>query len=110
MVIPCLYLFRFSSCHNKKSPDQMVWGFGGALSTVLEPLCRHLVAAFRALQAKKRRNISAFQPLLMSLFELILMQGNCFHKELIFFRSVWIVHMETLTNNVKMVEKLNGIG
>jgi len=38
------------------------------------------------------------------------MQGNCFHKELIFFRSVWIVHMETLTNNVKMVEKLNGIG
>ena len=69
-----------------------------------------LVAAFGALQAKKWRNICAFQPLLMSFFELILMQGNCFHKELIFFRSVWIVHMETLTNNVKMVEKLNGIG
>jgi len=32
------------------------------------------------------------------------MQGNCFHKETVFFRSVWIVHMETLTNNVKMVE------
>ena len=57
-------------------------------STGLEPLCRHLVAAFGALQAKKWRNICAFQPLLMSFFELILMQGNCFHKELIFFRSV----------------------
>ena len=34
--------------------------------TGLEPLCRHLVAAFGALQAKKWRNICAFQPLLMS--------------------------------------------
>ena len=41
--------------------------FGGAFSTALEPLCRHLVAAFGTLQAKKRRDISAFQPLLMSL-------------------------------------------
>ena len=33
MVIPCLCLFRFSSCHNKKSPDRMVWGFGGRYRT-----------------------------------------------------------------------------
>ncbi len=51
-----------------KRPDSNESGcFGGAFSTALEPLCRHLVAAFGTLQAKKRRDISAFQPLLMSL-------------------------------------------
>ena len=25
MVIPCLCLFRFSSCHHKKSTDRMIW-------------------------------------------------------------------------------------
>mgnify|MGYP007010914522 FL=1 len=35
MMIPCLYLFRFSFCtaHYKKSPDRMVWGCGGELGT-----------------------------------------------------------------------------
>ena len=35
MVIPCLYLFRFSSCtaYYKKSPDRMVWGCGGRYRT-----------------------------------------------------------------------------
>ena len=35
MVIPCLYLFRFSFCtaHYKKSPDRMVWGVGGRYRT-----------------------------------------------------------------------------
>ena len=78
--------------------------FGGAFSTALEPLCRHLVAAFGTLQAKKRRDISAFQPLLMGFFELILMQGNSFCEEPVFFGSVWIIHMEAFTNSVKLVE------
>ena len=46
----------------KKSPDRMVWGCGGAFSTAGEPLSGHLVAAVSALQAKKWRNICAFQP------------------------------------------------
>ena len=33
MVIPCLCLFLFLSCHNKKSPDRMVWGCGGRYRT-----------------------------------------------------------------------------
>ena len=77
---------------------------GGAFSTALEPLCRHLVAAFGTLQAKKRRDISAFQPLLMGFFELLLMQGNSFCEEPVFFGSVWIIHMEAFTNSVKLVE------
>ena len=81
-----------------------VFFFGGAFSTALEPLCRHLVAAFGTLQAKKRRDISAFQPLLMGFFELILMQGNSFCEEPVFFGSAWIIHMEAFTNSVKLVE------
>jgi hypothetical protein len=39
----------------------------GALSTAVEPLSRHLVAAVSALQAKKRRNFRAFQALFVRL-------------------------------------------
>lgn len=100
IVIPCLCSFTVPSSPsaelpiNKKRTQTLFHKESGSStncmvdSTGLEPLCRHLVAAFGALQAKKWRNIGAFQPLLMSFFELILMQGNCFHKELIFFRSV----------------------
>lgn len=81
-----------------------VFFFGGAFSTALEPLCRYFITAFRAFQVKKRRNISAFQPLLMGFFELILMQGNSFCEEPVFFGSAWIIHMEAFTNSVKLVE------
>ena len=37
-------------------------------------------------------------------FELILMQGNSFYEEPVFFGSVWIIHMEAFTNSVKLVE------
>ena len=98
---PVLVLYR----PPQKNP-QTEWSGdrGGAFSTALEPLCRHLVAAFGTLQAKKRRDISAFQPLLMGFFELILMQGNSFCEEPVFFGSVWIIHMEAFTNSVKLVE------
>ena len=87
----------------------MVWGCGGAFSTAGEPLSGHLVAAVSALQAKKWQNICAFQPLLMSFFELILMQGNSFYEEPVFFESAWIIHMEAFTNNVKLVKPFNRI-
>ena len=45
----------------------------------------------------------------MSLFELILMQGNSFYEEPVFFGSVWIIHMEAFTNNVKLVKPFNRI-
>lgn len=45
----------------------------------------------------------------MSLFELILMQGNSFYEEPVFFESAWIIHMEAFTNNVKLVKPFNHI-
>ena len=42
-------------------------------------------------------------------FELILMQGNSFYEEPVFFGSVWIIHMEAFTNNVKLVKPFNRI-
>ena len=90
----------------RKDLEAMLQGlfFGGAFSTALEPLCRYFITAFRAFQVEKRRNISAFQPLLMGFFELILMQGNSFCEEPVFFGSAWIIHMEAFTNCVKLVE------
>lgn len=40
----------------------------------------------------------------MGFFELILMQGNSFCEEPVFFGSAWIIHMEAFTNSVKLVE------
>ena len=45
--------------------------FGGALSATVEPLGRHIVAAVRALQTKKRRHFGTLQPLLVCFFQLI---------------------------------------
>ena len=118
MVIPCLYSFLLTVLRtlavgfpvNKKRTRTLSHRESGSSTncmvdgTGLEPLCRHLVAAFGTLQAKKRRDISAFQPLLMGFFELILMQGNSFCEEPVFFGSVWIIHMEAFTNSVKLVE------
>jgi hypothetical protein len=42
-------------------------------------------------------------------FELILMQGNSFYEEPVFFGSVRIIHMEAFTNNVKPVKQFNRI-
>ena len=103
--VSLLYIRKHVDTRKSRLPFQVNGlTFGGAFSTALEPLCRHLVAAFGTLQAKKRRDISAFQPLLMGFFELILMQGNSFCEEPVFFGSVWIIHMEAFTNSVKLVE------
>ena len=55
---------------NKKSTRTIpvrVRGSDGAFSAAQELLCGHLVAAFRAFQAKKRRNRCTLQTLLMGL-------------------------------------------
>ena len=57
--------------HKEKTLKQRfkVFSFGGALSTALELLSRHIVAAVRALQAEKWRHFGTFQPLLFVPFE-----------------------------------------
>ena len=78
------------------------------MSTALETLCRHLVAAFGALQAKKWRNICAFQPLLMSFSELILMQGDAVQQITLILGSCIIVHTELFADSAELVKHFNG--
>ena len=77
-VSPCLCLILLAaskqcliriSCKQKstRTIPVRVRGSDGAFSAAQELLCGHLVAAFRAFQAKKRRNRCTLQTLLMGL-------------------------------------------
>ena len=122
MVIPCLYSFLLTVLRtlavgfpvNKKRTRALSHRESGSSTncmvdgTGLEPLCRHLVAAFGALQAKKWRNICAFQPLLMSFFELILMQGDAVQQITLILGGSIIVRTEPFADNTELVEHFNG--
>lgn len=61
---------------------------GGALSTSVEPLGRHIVAAVGAFQTEKRRHFRTLQPLLVCFFQLVFVQRNGFHKESVLLEAV----------------------
>ena len=77
------------------------------MSTAVEPLSRHIVAAVRALQTEKRRHFGTFQPLLVCFFQLIFVQGNGFHKESVFFGSGSIIYVETFADCAELVKHFN---
>ena len=105
----CARHVLFSSCtaHHKKSPDRMVWGCGGALSTAVEPSGGHIVAAVRALQTKKRRHLGTFQPLLVCFFQLIFVQSNAVQQITLILGGCIIIDSEPFADSTELVKHFN---
>ena len=106
----CAALFSSCTVHHKKIPRPN----GPGIVVEHSPQHSNLYAGISLLRSVrfKPRNggtSARFNPPLMSLFELILMQGNSFYEEPVFFGSAWIIHMEAFTNNVKLVKPFNRI-
>ena len=85
----------------------MVWGCSGALSAAVEPLSRHIVAAVRALQTKKRRHLGTFQPLLVCFFQLVFVQGNAVQQITLILGGCIIIDAEPFADCTELVKHFN---
>ena len=101
----------FSSCtvHHKKIPRPnglgIWWSILHSTRTFMQASrCCVRYASSQETAGHQRVSTPAHEP-----FELILMQGNSFYEEPVFFGSVRIIHMEAFTNNVKPVKQFNRI-
>ena len=80
---------------------------GGAFSTAGEPLSRHIIAAVRALQTKKRRHLGTLQPLLVCFFQLIFVQGNAVQQITLILGGCIIIDSEPFADSTELVKHFN---
>ena len=80
---------------------------GGALSTAGEPLSRHIIAAVRALQTKKRRHLGTLQPLLACFFQLIFVQSNAVQQITLILGGCIIIDSEPFADSTELVKHFN---
>ena len=80
---------------------------GGAFSTAGEPLSRHIIAAVRALQTKKRRHLGTLQPLLVCFFQLIFVQSNAVQQITLILGGCIIIDSEPFADSTELVKHFN---
>ena len=92
MVIPCLYLFRFSfyTVRHKKNP-QTEWS-----GDVVEHSPQHSnpKTLYSPVNPKERLHSRSGFSVGRCLFQTIVLSSNSFHKDTVFFGSVVIIHTE----------------
>ena len=101
-------LFESCTATTKKVPRPFGLGTrGGALSAAVEPLGRHIVAAVRALQTKKRRHFGTLQPLLVCFFQLIFVQGNAVQQITLILGGCIVIDAEPFADCTELVKHFN---
>ena len=73
----------------------------------VEPLGRHIVAAVRALQTEKRRNLGTLQPLLVCFFQLVFVQGNAVQQITLILGGCIIIDSEPSADCAELVKHFN---
>ena len=96
-------------CRPPQKNPQTEWSgdCGGALSTTLEPLSRHIVAAVRALQTKKRRYLGTLHSLLVCFFQLIFVQSNAVQQITLILGGCIIIDSEPFADSTELVKHFN---
>ena len=77
------------------------------MSTAVEPLSKHIVAAVRALQTEKRRHFGTFQPLLVCFFQLVFVQGNAVQQITLILGGCIVIDAEPFADCTELVKHFN---